>query len=318
MTETAAPEIPTDGRLSCEPEQMACSELKEEPIEGTAKAGQKFVLFEHHQGWSRDVLDGGSFGGELSGKLSYFFGVHNASFQLIRPAGRPKPRERYRVFIIFTGNGLQQPVVERLEVSCPQDLLKLNLDRPLANGGQKVTHPLVLVCTHGKRDKCCAIKGRPLAAELAARAEEEWVWETSHMKGHRFAATLMLMPWGYSYAYMDTERALAMLEAVQRGELYLPQLRGRGCFDAAGQVAEILVARSYGSPEIGSLYVEEVDLGGEKSPEKTVREVSLPDGSSYHVFLERRPAGEMIPSCGKPAKKAHKWVGRVRRVVAES
>ncbi len=297
---------------------MRCSELREESIEGTAKTGQKFVLFEHHQGWSHDVLDGGTFGGELSGKLTYFFGMHDASFQLIRPAGRPKPRCRYRVFIIFTGNGLQAPVVERLEVRCPQDLLELNLETPLANGGQKVTHPLALVCTHGKRDQCCAIKGRPLAAELSERFDEEWVWETSHMKGHRFAATLMLMPWGYSYAYMDAERATEMLESAQRGELYLPQLRGRGCFDAAGQVAEILVARSYGSPEIGSLYVEKVDLTGHDSAEKTVREVSLPDGSSYHVFLERRPAGEMIPSCGKPAKKAHKWVGRVRRVVAES
>lgn len=313
-----AREIPTDGRLACAPDQMRCSELREETIEGTAKTGEKFVLFEQHQAWGRDVLDGSTFGAELSGKLSYFFGVNNATFQLIRPSGRPERRSTHRVFIVFTGNGLRSPVVERLELTCPQELLRLNLDKPLANGGVKVTHPMALVCTHGKRDQCCAIKGRPVAAELSQRFDAEWVWETSHMKGHRFAATLMLMPWGYSYAYMDADEATEMLKAAQRGELHLRQLRGRGCFDAAGQVAEILVARSYGSSEIGSLYVEKVDLGGSDSAEKTVREVSLPDGSSYHVFLERRPAGEMIPSCGKPPKKAHKWVGRVRRVVAET
>ena len=50
--------------------------------------------------------------------------------------------------------------------------------------------PLYLVCTHGKRNVCCARLGGPLAQALAARHPGQ-VWETTHVGGHRFAANLV-------------------------------------------------------------------------------------------------------------------------------
>ena len=55
--------------------------------------------------------------------------------------------------------------------------------------------PLVLVCAHGRHDTCCAVRGRPLAAALAADLPER-TWEASHVGGCRFAAAMVLLPHG--------------------------------------------------------------------------------------------------------------------------
>ena len=52
-----------------------------------------------------------------------------------------------------------------LELERYDDLLELDLAAP----GAPVEHPLFLVCTHGKHDRCCAVL-RPAAVRRAARA----------------------------------------------------------------------------------------------------------------------------------------------------
>ncbi|OFO15701.1 hypothetical protein HMPREF3088_02985, partial [Corynebacterium sp. HMSC22B11] len=39
-------------------------------------------------------------------------------------------------------------------------------------GARRVDHPILLVCTHGRRDRCCAVRGRPLAAALSKHFDE--------------------------------------------------------------------------------------------------------------------------------------------------
>ena len=53
----------------------------------------------------------------------------------------------------------------------------------------------LLVCTNGRRDVCCAVKGRPLALGMAALHPDR-VWEVTHTSGHRFAPTAVLLPAG--------------------------------------------------------------------------------------------------------------------------
>ena len=79
--------------------------------------------------------------------------------------------------------------------------------------GTPLTDPLLLVCTHGRRDRCCALDGRALAAALAA-AEEPHVWECSHLGGHRFAPTALVLPTGYLYGHLDPASAVAARKAA--------------------------------------------------------------------------------------------------------
>ncbi len=68
--------------------------------------------------------------------------------------------------------------------------------RQLRLGARRSPHqgdPLALVCTNGKRDRCCALLGRPLAAELASSGVEG-VWEVTHLGGHRFSPPCSCCP----------------------------------------------------------------------------------------------------------------------------
>ena len=61
--------------------------------------------------------------------------------------------------------------------------------------GEPVAGPLLLVCTHRRRNVCCARLGRPLAAALT-RLHGAAVLETTHVGGDRHAANLVILPHG--------------------------------------------------------------------------------------------------------------------------
>jgi hypothetical protein len=82
----------------------------------------------------------------------------------------------------------------------------------------------VLVCAHGSRDVCCGAAGTRLANEVAARPDVR-VWRTSHLGGHRFAPTALMLPSGDAWAHLDGP---SLEHILDRGELgaVLPRYRG--------------------------------------------------------------------------------------------
>jgi hypothetical protein len=120
--------------------------------------------------------------------------------------------------------------------------------------GRQVAHPLVLVCTHGRRDRCCAVLGRPVAEALALHAPEA-VWETSHVGGHRFAGNVVLLPEGLVFGGLDPAGALAVLARHAEGRLALSALRGRSALEPVAQAAEVLVRERLGLDAVGGVTV---------------------------------------------------------------
>ncbi|WP_163008926.1 sucrase ferredoxin, partial [Streptomyces sp. S5] len=98
--------------------------------------------------------------------------------------------------------------------------------------------PLALVCTNGKRDICCAVLGRPLAEELALTAPDS-AWEITHLGGHRFSPTLLVLPHGYAYGRSSAPEVKEILRATAAGEVVVAGARGRSCWDRPGQAAEL-------------------------------------------------------------------------------
>ncbi|MBO0819961.1 MAG: hypothetical protein J2P26_03830 [Nocardiopsaceae bacterium] len=96
---------------------------------------------------------------------------------------------------------------------------------------------MYLVCTHGRRDRCCARLGGPLARALAPDYRDE-LWETTHVGGHKFAANLVLLPHGRYYGPCDLEVARAAIGACERGATEPRRYRGRAGQPAADQEAE--------------------------------------------------------------------------------
>jgi hypothetical protein len=135
-------------------------------------------------------------------------------------------------------------------VDDPAELLGLDFPALAAGdhagtGSAYAGDPLALVCTNGRRDRCCALLGRPLAAELAASGHAQ-VWEVTHLGGHRFAPTMLVLPYGYAYGRMSAHVAKEILQATREGRMVPEWCRGRSFWDRPSQAAELRVREAIG------------------------------------------------------------------------
>jgi hypothetical protein len=116
--------------------------------------------------------------------------------------------------------------------------------------------PVLLVCTHGRRDVCCARLGRPAATALSGRLPAT-VLETTHVGGDRFAPNLVALPFGSYHGAMADPPAVAV-EALA-GRVVLEHFRGRAGLPRRVQAADWFLRR-----ELGVLGLDDVRHAGER------------------------------------------------------
>lgn len=229
----------------------------DEPLAGTAPFAPRWVCVEHRGAWPRDVA------AHPDPSIAGFAARCSAAGWrpvLIRRPGRRDPCGSNRIYLTDTTPGVSRTT--RLTVEGPRELSRVPL--PCAGAplpGTEVADPLLLVCTHGRRDRCCALDGRALAVAVAAVGEAD-VWESSHLGGHRFAPTALVLPTGYLYGRLDAASAIAAHKSAGVGEVEPASSRGRSTFSAAGQVAELAVRRHTGLRDADALTVDPVARSG--------------------------------------------------------
>jgi hypothetical protein len=126
------------------------------------------------------------------------------------------------------------------------------LDVPLSGTGGGSAEPIYLVCTHGTRDVCCAVRGRPVADHLTSHRPNQ-TWETSHVGGHRYAANLVLLPHGLYYGHVTPDEALAAVKAYEAGLVVPDRLRGRSIHPPQVQAAECFARLELNETRLGEL-----------------------------------------------------------------
>lgn len=158
--------------------------------------------------------------------------------------------------------------------------------------------PVLLVCTNGKRDRCCSIDGRPVAIAAEA-AHPGRCWETTHLGGHRFAPTAVVLPTGSMHGRLDSTAIGTLLDAADRGEVLLDGLRGRSTWPPPAQAAEHAVRAATGEHDADALSVEAGD-------QIVVRHH---DGRAWSVSVRQEETGAERPeSCGKAVLPVVAWV----------
>jgi hypothetical protein len=155
--------------------------------------------------------------------------------------------------------GASTPGVERLfelEVEHLEDLREVDLAASLAGDGapgRPVEGPLFLVCTHGKRDRCCARYGRPLYDALLEHADPDRIWQSSHVGGDRFAGNLVVLPHGLYYGRVAPGDVGLLLATHASDRVDLERYRGRSAYPFPVQAAEHAIRESTGALGIGEL-----------------------------------------------------------------
>ncbi|MEW9530337.1 sucrase ferredoxin [Microbispora sp. NPDC049125] len=156
-----------------------------------------------------------------------------------------------------------------------------------------VKEPVFLVCTHGKRNACCARTGLPLARFLGENLPGE-VWETTHVGGDRYAANLVCLPHGLYYGSMSQAAAIAAANAYRHGGVVLDRYRGRAGIPEPLQAAEHFVRSHTGELSVGGVAVESSRSEGDATV-CVVRCTTLRGMSRFRVVVE--PAVFTAP-CG--------------------
>jgi (2Fe-2S) ferredoxin len=176
--------------------------------------------------------------------------------------------------------------LRRLELERHDDLIGLDL----ATAGEPVDHPLFLVCTHGKHDRCCAKFGRPLYDAVRDQVEDDWVWQSSHLGGDRFAGNLVVLADGVYYGRVEPAEVWPVVEATLERRVHLPLYRGRSCYGFAAQAAEIAVREHTSELGVDDVLVHSITQAGDgwradvSTSERAYEvDVSVEEGAPTHL-----------------------------------
>ena len=237
---------------------MRCSARSEElgePMIGSVDQRVRWLLVEDRSAWGetavREVL-----GADLEAAAK----ERGMRLLLIRRReGDPAADAVRRVILVDTEAGM----MAIRSVSSLAELPAL-LDVPVAEFGAALADPILLVCTNGKRDACCALRGRALVTAMAADHGER-TWECTHLGGHRFAANLVCLPDGIVYGRVSSADGPRLADAYVAGRLDPALLRGRSAWPAPAQVAEQALRQSRGLFGLDDVALVDAAIDGDRA-----------------------------------------------------
>ncbi|WP_042393887.1 sucrase ferredoxin [Streptacidiphilus carbonis] len=263
-----------------------------EPLSGTAAVGATWLLLEQPGPWGARALTESHLDPALGRALEARAKGTGLRIALIRRPGRhadAPPAPSRQVYLAHTRPG--RSWIRSLVLDDPAELLALDFAALAAgdhgdSGSAYRGDPLALVCTNGRRDRCCALLGRPLAAELQAGGHAQ-VWEVTHLGGHRFSPTMLVLPYGYAYGRMSAHAAKDILEATRDGRMVPEWCRGRSFWDRPAQAAELAVREATGEDDAEALTITQHQL----AEDLWSVAVSHTNGRRWVVEVRRSEAG---------------------------
>ena len=220
---------------SAKPLCAETSSAHAESLHATASRVDTWILIEYRGLWAHDAVDGSTLSRALKAHLvAERVRLPHARILFVR---RSERRSGEGILAFFARSTQTSRELRCIELERHDDLIGLDL----ATAGRPVDHPLFLVCTHGKHDRCCAKFGRPLYDAVHEQVEDGWAWQSSHVGGDRFAGNLVVLDDGVYYGRVEPSDAWPVVEAALDRRVHLPLYRGRSCHGFAAQAAEIAV-----------------------------------------------------------------------------
>jgi hypothetical protein len=225
-----------------------------ESLSATASRVDHWILVEYRGLWGHDALAASGLSREVKAHLSEQRDARrNTKLLFLR---RPHRRDHPTLAVFWGSSAGAAPALYHAEIEAYDELLGLDVT---AAGRVLIDHPLFVVCTHGKHDRCCARYGRPLYKALEEQAEDDWVWQASHVGGDRFAGNVVVLPEGLYFGRVEPGDAWSLLDEYLAGRLDLDRYRGRSAHAFSEQAAEIAIRRTTGLRGLDDLELVEHD-----------------------------------------------------------
>lgn len=300
------------------------SRAVDEPLSGTAPYARAWIVIESPGSWGRGAVADSRLPAQVRGHL---LGAKAAgvSVLLARHPDRPERagQQEVNAWVARTVAGgmlLRHGLLSDLTPIAAWDMSAIAAGSLPPLGA--VTHePLLLVCTNGKRDQCCAVNGRALLASLLAGATPEQrrrIWECSHIGGHRFGPVTLSLPSGAVHGRLDTADAANLLERHHSGRVRIDHLRGRSGFLAPHQAAAGAVRRLADIDGVDDLDVLRVVAGravpasgGVVELDVAPTEVRHRDGRAWRVDVVRVPLDRpRAESCAAEPVAGAAWIAQ--------
>lgn len=225
----------------------SCSSLSSaegESLAATASQVGRWVLIEDPGPWGYDALIQNRVPSGMLDDIKAWSDAIGARLVLIRRG----PRKRGAARAIYIASSVpERRWVRKLSTDDLEALLTVGRDA-FGIGADLPGDPvesLYLVCTHGRHDRCCSVRGNPVARALCAELGDA-AWECSHIGGDRFAANVVCLPRGAYFGRVTAADAPRLISDYADGLLDLECFRGWSAYPFAVQAAEIAARRQLG------------------------------------------------------------------------
>ncbi len=287
-------------------DQFFCTDLAWQygvPLMGTATRGDIWIMLEYPGRWEARAFDDSSLPPAVKTRIASIAPQDRTARTLLIRKPSSDHGAGIRCFIAQV-----DPLAPRLyeyHLERYEDLLEMDLASLAAGETHDPDHlrldPLYLVCTNGRRDRCCARFGPAVYQALADDAGQA-VWQSSHIGGHNQAPIMLFFPYGVNYGRTTPLEASRLVQAFRQNQVVLHHYRGRVCFPSHIQAAEHFWREQTGVLDLPGCQIVDVVENG---PNRWAVTVCALDGSQVHpIQLERRVSDCAIPVSCSGSKEA--------------
>jgi hypothetical protein len=149
--------------------------------------------------------------------------IPGCRLQLVR-----RPSGENGITVMAATSTSDEQSVYRLVLGSIEELVDIDIAAMFHGGAgaERLQETLYLVCSHGIRDQCCAREGIPVFNAME-KERPGMVWQTTHLGGHRFAATLVALPMGIQFGRVSVDDAKELTSSLDDRRIYrLDRYRG--------------------------------------------------------------------------------------------
>lgn len=274
------------------------SVLRGENLLGTATESACYLLVEHDGAWPTNrakILEPDGIGCQLRAALEGFVIKCPEDVHILLIRGRCRSSTR-KVYLVRSNRGDSCGGYWELDPAS-----EITTEQLVSAYESPTAIPeILLICTHGKKDKCCAKFGYPVFDRMRAELQGVEVYQCSHVGGDRFAANVIWLPYGIYLGHVHAELEYVITKIRER-KIPLDHYRGVAHLPSAAQFLEGFSRKKNLFDELCAIelmnYQETPNAQGEVTHEISLRFLGFGLGIVRGTVKVSQKSEKVIASC---------------------